>query len=89
DLTMIRKVVIPSATPEIMTGIRTSIGQGWMIVVAAELFGAPGIGFEIINASQNLALDVSVAYMFVISLVFLASDWAFRQVERRVLAWRA
>jgi NitT/TauT family transport system permease protein len=88
DLTMIRKVVVPSATPEIMTGIRTSIGQGWMIVVAAELFGAPGIGFEIINASQNLALDVSVAYMFVISLVFLVSDWAFRRVERRVLAWR-
>ena len=89
DLTMIRKVVIPSATPEIMTGIRTSIGQGWMIVVAAELFGAPGIGFEIINASQNLALDVSVAYMFVISLVFLVSDSAFRRVQRRVLAWRA
>jgi NitT/TauT family transport system permease protein len=88
DLTMIRRVVIPSATPEIMTGVRTSIGQGWMIVVAAELFGAPGIGFEIINASQNLALDVSVAYMFVISLVFLVSDWAFRRVERRVLAWR-
>jgi NitT/TauT family transport system permease protein len=88
DLTMIRKVVVPSAAPEIMTGIRTSIGQGWMIVVAAELFGAPGIGFEIINASQNLALDVSVAYMFVISLVFLVSDSAFRRVERRVLAWR-
>jgi NitT/TauT family transport system permease protein len=88
DLTMIRKVVIPSATPEIMTGIRTSIGQGWMIVVAAELFGAPGIGFQIINAAQNLSLDVSVAYMFVISLVFLVSDGIFRRVERRVLVWR-
>ena len=88
DITMIRKVVIPSATPEIMTGIRTSIGQGWMIVVAAELFGAPGIGFQIINAAQNLSLDVSVAYMFVISLVFLVSDGVFRRVERRVLVWR-
>ncbi len=88
DLTMIRKVVVPSATPEIMTGIRTSIGQGWMIVVAAELFGAPGVGFQIINAAQNLALDVSVAYMFVISLVFLVSDGLFRRVEQRVLAWR-
>ncbi|MFB6194330.1 MAG: ABC transporter permease [Halobaculum sp.] len=88
DLTMIRKVVVPSATPEIMTGIRTAIGQGWMIVVAAELFGAPGVGFQIINAAQNLALDVSVAYMFVISLVFLVSDGLFRRVERRVLAWR-
>jgi NitT/TauT family transport system permease protein len=88
DLTMVRKVVLPAASPEILTGIRTSIGQCWMVVVAAELFGAPGIGFQIISASQNLATDVSVVYMLVISLVFLASDWGFRRVERRVLAWR-
>jgi NitT/TauT family transport system permease protein len=88
DLAMIRKVVLPSASPEIMTGIRTSIGQCWMVVVAAELFGAPGIGFQIISASQNLATDVSVVYMLVISVVFLASDAAFRRAERRVLAWR-
>lgn len=89
DLRMIRKVVLPAATPEILTGIRTAIGQSWMIVVAAELFGAPGLGYEIINAAQQLALDVSVAYMLVISLVFLASDAAFRLVEGRVLEWRA
>ena len=88
DLTMIRKVIIPRASPEIMTGIRTSIGQAWMIVVAAELFGAPGIGFQIINAAQNLALDVSVAYMFVISIVFLISDGIFQRIETRVLVWR-
>jgi ABC-type nitrate/sulfonate/bicarbonate transport system, permease component len=88
DLTMIRKVIVPKASPEIMTGIRTSIGQSWMIVVAAELFGAPGVGFQIINAAQNLALDVSVAYMFVISIVFLISDGIFQRVESRVLVWR-
>jgi NitT/TauT family transport system permease protein len=89
DLSMIRKVVLPAASPSIMTGIRTSIGQCWMIVVAAELFGAPGVGFQIINAAQNLAMDVSVAYMLVISAVFLVSDGLFRRVERRVLEWRA
>jgi NitT/TauT family transport system permease protein len=89
DLGMVRKVVVPAASPSIMTGIRTSIGQCWMIVVAAELFGAPGVGFQIINAAQNLQMDVSVAYMLVISVVFLASDGLFRKVERRVLEWRA
>jgi NitT/TauT family transport system permease protein len=88
DLTMIRKVVLPAASPEIMTGIRTAIGQGWMVVVAAELFGAPGIGFQIISAAQNLSMDVSVVYMLVISVVFLVSDWGFRRAERRVLGWR-
>ncbi|MFC7200157.1 ABC transporter permease [Halospeciosus flavus] len=89
DLTMIRKVVLPSASPEIFTGIRTSIGQCWMIVVAAELFGAPGVGKQIIVAAQNLALDVSVAYMLVISAVFLVSDGVFRKIQSEVLAWRS
>ncbi|WP_136591805.1 ABC transporter permease [Salinigranum halophilum] len=89
DVSMIRKVIVPAASPSLMTGIRTSIGQCWMIVVAAELFGAPGVGFQIINAAQNLQMDVSVAYMLVISVVFLASDGLFRNVERRVLEWRA
>ena len=88
DWGMIRKEVLPSASPEILTGVRTSIGQCWMIVVAAELFGAPGVGYQIINASQNLDTQVSVVYMFVISLVFLTSDALFRRVEGRVLAWR-
>ena len=88
DLRMIRTVVIPSATPEILTGLRTSIGQCWMIVVAAELFGAPGVGYQIINSAQNLAMDVSVAYMLVISVVFLVSDGLFRRLEGRLLEWR-
>ncbi|WP_410764540.1 ABC transporter permease [Haloferax sp. DFSO60] len=89
DITMIRKVIIPAASPSIMTGIRTSIGQCWMIVVAAELIVGVGVGYEILNTAQNLAMDVSVAYMLVISLVFLVSDGLFRRVERRVLEWRA
>jgi len=88
NLTMIRRVVLPAATPEIFTGVRTSIGQCWMIVVAAELFGAPGVGHQIIVAAQNLSLDVSVAYMLVISAVFLVSDGLFRRVQAEVLDWR-
>ncbi|EMA44167.1 ABC transporter permease [Halococcus saccharolyticus] len=88
DLEMIRYVVLPSAAPQILTSFRTSIGRCWMIVVGAELFGAPGVGYEIINASNNLAMDTSVAYMLVISLVYLVTDGAFRSLEGRMLAWR-
>ncbi|WP_318567193.1 ABC transporter permease [Salinigranum marinum] len=88
DCSMLRLVVLPSATAQVLTGFRTSIGRCWMIVVGAELFGAPGVGYEIINASNNLAMATSVAYMFLISLAFLCTDVGFRLVERRVLAWR-
>jgi NitT/TauT family transport system permease protein len=88
DLSMLKLVALPSAAPQILTGFRTSIGRCWMIVVGAELFGAPGVGYEIINASNNLAMDTSVAYMLLISLAFLCMDVGFRLFERRLLAWR-
>jgi len=87
DLSMLKLVALPSAAPQVLTAFRTSIGRCWMIVVGAELFGAPGVGYEIINASNNLAMATSVAYMFLISLAFLCIDVAFRLVERRVLSW--
>ena len=88
DLSMLKLVALPSAAPQILTGFRTSIGRCWMIVVGAELFGAPGVGYEIINAANNLAMATSVAYMLLISLTFLCMDVGFRLVERQVLAWR-
>ncbi|WP_226482639.1 ABC transporter permease [Natrinema amylolyticum] len=88
DRSMLKLVALPSAAPQVLTGFRTSIGRCWMIIVGAELFGAPGVGYEIINASNNLAMATSVAYMFLISLAFLCMDVGFRLIERRVLAWR-
>lgn len=88
DWRLIRRVVLPEAMPELLTGLRTSVGQSWMMVIAAELFGAPGIGYEIITSANNLAMPRSVAYMFVISGVFLVSDWAVRRLERHLLAWQ-
>jgi NitT/TauT family transport system permease protein len=81
DLTMVRQVVIPGVAPSIFTGIRTSIGRAWMIVVAAELFGAPGIGYRIIHTAQSLSMDVSMAYMLALGLVYLGSDVTFRAVR--------
>jgi NitT/TauT family transport system permease protein len=88
DLELIRSVVIPAASPEIMTGARTGLGRCWMLVVASEIFGVPGIGRRILRAGQNLQVDVVIAYILVLSLMFLVVDVAFRAVQRRVLAWR-
>lgn len=88
DLDLIRSVVIPAALPEIMIGIRTAIGRSWMLVVAAEIFGVPGIGRRILRASTNLQVDVVITYIFVLSLTFLVVDTAFRALQRRVLQWR-
>ena len=88
DLDMIRSIVIPATLPEITTGIRTGLGRCWMLVVAAEIFGVPGIGREILRASNNLLVDKVIAYILVLSLLYLVVDVAFRAVQRRVLVWR-
>ncbi len=88
DWGLVRSVVLPAALPEISTGIRTGIGRSWMLVVAAEIFGVPGIGRRILRASNNLQVDVVITYILVLSLLFLVVDVAFRLVQRRVLAWR-
>lgn len=88
DLELIKAVVIPAASPEIMTGIRTGIGRCWMLVVASEIFGVPGIGRRIWRASNNLQVDGVIAYILVLSLMFLLVDSIFRAVQRRVLVWR-
>lgn len=53
---LLREIVLPSALPEILTGIRISLGVGWGTLVAAELIAATrGIGYLIMSASQFLA----------------------------------
>jgi NitT/TauT family transport system permease protein len=89
DLDAVRSIVIPASLPGIMTGIRTGLGRCWMLVVASEIFGVPGVGREIIRASNNLRVDRAIAYILVLSLMYLLVDVAFRAVERRALSWRA
>ena len=89
DLDAVRSIVLPASMPGIMTGIRTGLGRCWMLVVASEIFGVPGVGREIIRASNNLRVDRAIAYILVLSLMFLLVDVAFRAVQRRALSWRA
>lgn len=83
------KVVLPAASPGILSGLRAGLGQGWMTVVAAELFGIPGIGQRMMDASGLLATDVVVLYMLTIALLYSLIDAAFEMLSRRALAWMA
>jgi NitT/TauT family transport system permease protein len=85
---LVRSVVLPAALPEILTGVRTAIGRSWMLVVAAEIFGVPGIGRRILRASTNLQVDLVITYILVLSLTYLVVDVAFRAVQAEVLVWR-
>jgi NitT/TauT family transport system permease protein len=88
DLALVRRVVVPSALPDLFTGFRTAAGQAWMVMVAAELLGVPGIGKHLWDAANFLQMPVVIAYMLVIGVLFLVSDRLIKLLEARMLAWR-
>ncbi len=88
DWAVLRRVILPSALPGVLTGVRTSLGQGWMTVVAAEMFGIKGVGMQMLEAAGLLAMDVVISYMIVIGVVYFCLDTGFKAIERYLLRWR-
>ncbi len=85
---LLKKVILPGAAPGILSGLRAGLGQGWMTVVAAELFGIEGIGQRMMEASGLLATDVVILYMFSIALLYGISDYIFVSIQNKILAWQ-
>jgi len=85
----IRDVVLPSALPEIFTGIRLAVGIAYSSVVAAETInGVPGIGGMVRDAQRYSQTDVVVLGLFAIGLSGLLIDALLRTAEDRLIPWR-
>lgn len=85
---VLRHVVLPSALPSILTGIRIALGAGWTTLVAAELIAATrGLGFMIQSAAQFLVTDVVVMGILVIAAVAFVLEFAIRRAEAVLVPW--
>ena len=82
------KVQFPASLPAIFVGVRTALGQAWMAVVAAELFGVAGLGQRMNQASSLLATDIVVVYMLTMAALYGLVDAGFVFVQSRALAWK-
>ena len=81
-------VVLPSALPEILTGIRIGLGVGWSTLVAAELIAATrGLGFMVQSAGEFLATDVVLAGIGVIAVIAFGLELGLRALQRRLTPW--
>lgn len=83
------KVLLPAASPGIMVGLRTALGQAWMAVVAAEIFGVPGVGQRMMQASSLLATDIVLVYMLTMAALYGLIDSGFVAAQSWLLRWRA
>ncbi|HXX09695.1 MAG TPA: ABC transporter permease [Pseudolabrys sp.] len=85
------KVIIPGASPFIITGMRQSFLRAWIAVVGAEMIAASdwGLGWVIFDAKEFLNADVMLASLVVIGLIGFAFErFVFGSLERMtVLRW--
>ena len=85
------QVVIPAVLPQIIVGMRVSLGIAWLVVVAAEMIALhSGLGYLIID-SRNAGnrYDLVVAGMIVIGVTGLLLDTMMRRLERlKSVRWR-
>ncbi|MDH1632198.1 taurine ABC transporter permease TauC [Pseudomonas mosselii] len=85
---LIRHVILPSALPDILTGIRIGLGVGWSTLVAAELIAATsGLGFMVQSAAQFLVTDVVVLGILLIALIAFALEMGLRALQRKLVPW--
>ncbi|HEX8911316.1 MAG TPA: ABC transporter permease, partial [Humisphaera sp.] len=86
-LTLFLRVILPATLPQILTGIRITLGVAWLVVVAAEMVAVNprtgGLGYLIIDArNAGKRYDLVVAGMMMIGLIGLFLDVLVRQLEK-------
>lgn len=85
-----RDVIFPGAMPAILTGMRIAVGIAWIVVVAAEMFGArAGLGYMITAGQMTYHVDSVLVGIAAIGLIGFGLDAGFRRLEARMLAWRS
>lgn len=83
------KVILPSAVPQIFTGVRIAAASAVMVLVAAEMVGAKaGLGFLINTAQYNFEVPEMYAGIVTISLLGLLLNQILVTAERRLSRWR-
>jgi ABC-type nitrate/sulfonate/bicarbonate transport system permease component len=83
-----RKIVLPSAAPLILAGLRVSVGRAISGAIAADLLlSVDNLGAYLVNAAARFDLDRLLAASFFAALLGIATMSGARLLERRVLRW--
>ena len=88
----ISRVLYPAVMPQLIAGLRITLGVAWLVVVAAEMISVnSGLGFLIVDArNAGNRYDLVVAGMVVIGVIGLLLDWGMRSIEQiKVFRWRS
>lgn len=89
EFSLFGKVLLPSALPTIVAGLRLGAGRGVIAVVVAELYGGTkGIGLQISGYGQSFAIAPLLFLTLLVGLFGYAVSLALSVLESRISAWR-
>ncbi len=81
---VIQKVVLPGVVPDMLTGLRLSIGWMWILLVPAELLGVnSGLGYTVLDARFQFDYAKIPAVMMVIGFIGYWLDYTVRKMQSR------
>jgi NitT/TauT family transport system permease protein len=87
-LQILRQIALPSALPQIFTGLKLSAGTSFIIIAAAEFLGArSGVGFFIWSSWQTFSVTRMFVGIVTISLMGYLTLLAIDLIERRLIPW--
>ncbi len=87
---IIRRIVMPSALPALVVGLRISLGYSWRALVGAELIASSvGLGYLITDAQDLARTDIVLVGILVIGVVGLATDFLLKLLCARLAPWLA
>ena len=83
-------VYLPAAMPMILTGLRQGLGLCWFVIIAAEMMTGSysGIGYLLIYASDNSAMDIVIAAMLIIGGLGALLCCGMRKIMSSVVRWQ-
>jgi sulfonate transport system permease protein len=82
-------VILPSALPQLLVGLRFALGIAWLALIFAEQISAVnGLGYLMESAQELLQSNTIVVCLVVYAFLGLAADAIVRGLERLLLSWR-
>jgi ABC-type nitrate/sulfonate/bicarbonate transport system permease component len=89
-LRMLWDVVVPSALPELLNGIRTALALSFILLVSSELIVARhGFGYLIGFLGANGTYDAMFAVVLTVAFLGFAADRGYQAFMQKVLLWQA
>ena len=86
---MLWDVVVPSAMPELLNGIRTALALSFILLVSSELIVArDGLGYLIGYLGANGSYDAMFAVVLTVAFIGFAADRVYQTFMHRMLLWR-